>query len=140
MENNPSSSNEVKHCRHRKNSREHCSFFSAHQNCRRCMCLSSSLLLISKRNIAKIVGNSCTMITVASCGWSELDQRRCVCIHGVLRRTLDVQRGDDDPSAYFKPEGLCLLPDWRRWPMTLGMRECSAREGVWCSARLASAE
>ncbi len=53
--------------------------------------------------------------------------------------TFGVQRGDDDPSAYFEPEGLCLLPAWRR-PMSLGMLECAAREGAWCLARLASAE
>lgn len=51
-----------------------------------------------------------------------------------------VKRGDYDPSDYFEPESLWLLPRLKKYKskqrITLGMLEMAAREGEWNSARL----
>ncbi len=52
----------------------------------------------------------------------------------------DIKQGDYDSSAYFDPEGLWLLPAFRKkkekMHITLGMLEVAAKSGEWNSERL----
>jgi hypothetical protein len=52
----------------------------------------------------------------------------------------NVKPGDFDPSNYFDPEGLWVLPRMKKqkpkMPITLGMLELAARDGEWNSAKL----
>ncbi|NMG37403.1 DUF1493 family protein [Azoarcus sp. TTM-91] len=51
-----------------------------------------------------------------------------------------VDRGDYDSSNYFEPESLWIFPRLRKrkpkLPITLGMLESAARDGVWNTERL----
>lgn len=55
----------------------------------------------------------------------------------------DIDKGDYEWSNYFDPEGLWLLPSFRKKqvkkPITLGMLELAARMGTWDSKTLEQA-